>query len=99
MHSDFERKLKVYSELYDYVIIDGPPILAVTDSAIIGRYAGTTLMVAKANYHQTRELEQAHRQFLQAGIEVKGVVFNDVRHTASARRSGRYVYRYEYKTE
>ena len=99
LHSDFERKLKVYSELYDYVIIDGPPILAVTDSAIIGRYAGTTLMVAKANYHQTRELEQAHRQFLQAGIEVKGVVFNDVRHTASARRSGRYVYRYEYKTE
>jgi len=97
LHKDFEGKLQLLGESFDYVIIDGPPILAVTDSAIIGRHAGTTLLVVKSNHHQMRELEQAHKQFSQAGIEVKGIIFNDVRQSASSRGYGKYVYKYEYK--
>ncbi|MFW8080523.1 tyrosine-protein kinase, partial [Klebsiella pneumoniae] len=47
MHPTFEKLLKWADENYDLVIIDTPPILAVTDAAIIGRYAGTTLLVAR----------------------------------------------------
>ncbi|MEA4351895.1 polysaccharide biosynthesis tyrosine autokinase, partial [Klebsiella pneumoniae] len=47
MHPRFEALLKWGSQNYDLVVIDTPPILAVTDAAIIGRYAGTSLMVAR----------------------------------------------------
>ncbi|HBY0530994.1 TPA: polysaccharide biosynthesis tyrosine autokinase, partial [Klebsiella pneumoniae subsp. pneumoniae] len=40
MHPRFEKLLAWASAKYDLVIIDTPPILAVTDAAIIGRYAG-----------------------------------------------------------
>ncbi|WP_117037792.1 polysaccharide biosynthesis tyrosine autokinase, partial [Klebsiella pneumoniae] len=46
MHKRFGEILLQVSKLYDFVILDTPPILAVTDAAIIGNYAGTTLLVA-----------------------------------------------------
>lgn len=42
MHPRFNELISQVSKLYDLVIIDTPPILAVTDAAIIGRYVGTT---------------------------------------------------------
>lgn len=50
MHRRFETLLKWASDNYELVIID-TPILAVTDAAIIGRYAGTTLLVARFGKH------------------------------------------------
>lgn len=47
MHHRFDSLIKWASANYDLVIIDTPPILAVTDAAIIGNYAGTTLLVAR----------------------------------------------------
>jgi len=97
LHNSFQEMLELFSGIYDYIIIDGPPILSVTDSAIIGKHAGTTLMVIKSDYHQMKELEQAHKQFDQAGIEVKGLILNGIRKSASSKGYGRYVYRYEYQ--
>lgn len=42
---------------YDIVILDTPPILAVTDPAIIGHYAGTTLLVARFEKTQPKKLK------------------------------------------
>jgi tyrosine-protein kinase Etk/Wzc len=42
MHRRFGELLNWASENYDIVILDTPPILAVTDAAIIGNYVGTT---------------------------------------------------------
>lgn len=36
------------------VILDTPPILAVTDAAVIGNYAGTTLLVARFELNTTK---------------------------------------------
>lgn len=66
------------SKHYDYVIIDSPPVLAVTDAAIIGRMASATLMVIKAGKHPLRELEQSVKRLLQAGVNIDGIVVNDV---------------------
>ncbi|WP_158070176.1 polysaccharide biosynthesis tyrosine autokinase [Motiliproteus sp. MSK22-1] len=97
LHEFFKKKLDVLSGLFDYVVIDGPPILAVTDAAIIGRNVATTLLVAKADFHPMRELEQATRQLQQAGVVIKGVIFNDVEVNSGRYGSGRYVYQYSYK--
>ena len=96
LHEAFKQQLDVLSRQYDQVIIDSPPILAVTDAAIIGRNAATTLLVVKANFHPMRELEQATKQLQQAGIDIKGIVFNDVERNTGRYGYGKYVYQYEY---
>lgn len=98
LHELFKKNLDALSRQFDYVVIDGPPILAVTDAAIIGKNAATTLLVVKANYHPMRELEQATRQLQQAGVEVKGAVFNDVEINSGRYGYGKYIYQYDYKT-
>ena len=61
-----------------YVIIDTPPILAVTDPAIIANHSGTTLIVARYGITQRRELEITQKRFEQNGVDIKGIVFNAI---------------------
>ncbi|HBR6441692.1 TPA: tyrosine-protein kinase, partial [Klebsiella pneumoniae] len=70
--------LKWGGENYDLVIIDTPPILAVTDAAIIGNYSGTTLLVARFEKNTTKEIEISIRRFQQSGVKVKGCILNGV---------------------
>ncbi|WP_111493568.1 MULTISPECIES: polysaccharide biosynthesis tyrosine autokinase [Marinobacter] len=96
LHESFGRKVLELAEHFDYVLIDAPPILAVTDAAIIGRLAGTSLMVVKDRTHPMRELEQSSKQLQQAGVTVNGVVFNDVQLHRQNQQRGNYVYQYKY---
>jgi tyrosine-protein kinase Etk/Wzc len=80
---------------YDTVIVDTPPILAVTDASVVGQYAGISLLVARFGMNQARELDLARQRFLQNGVKIRGVVFNAV----EKRASGYYSYGYyEYKS-
>ena len=99
MNHRFEELLKLLEAEYDILIIDAPPILAVSDAAIIGRLTGATLLVARAGMHPIRELEQSVKRLKQAGVEVKGFVFNDMDTTRQRYRYGYkgYVYHYSYK--
>ncbi|SQC91380.1 Tyrosine-protein kinase wzc [Cedecea neteri] len=63
---------------YDLVLIDTPPILAVTDAAIVGRHAGTTLMVARYAVNTLKEVETSLSRFEQNGIAVRGVILNSI---------------------
>ncbi|HBP9215882.1 TPA: polysaccharide biosynthesis tyrosine autokinase, partial [Escherichia coli] len=83
MHPTFEKLLKWADDNYDLVIIDTPPILAVTDAAIIGRYAGTTLLVARFESNTVKELAVSVSRFEQSGIVVKGCILNGVVKKAS----------------
>lgn len=98
LHERFDLLLKNISQHYDLVIIDSPPVLAVTDAAIIGRLASATLMVVKAGQHPARELEQSAKRLLQAGVNLKGIVFNDLPESSSRAGYGNYVYQYAYKS-
>lgn len=84
MHSRFAELLKWASEEYDLVIVDTPPVLAVTDPSIVGAFAGTTLMVARFGQNTAKEIDVARNRFEQSGIEVKGVIFNAVEKKASS---------------
>jgi tyrosine-protein kinase Etk/Wzc len=99
MHERFVTLLTQLGERFDTVIVDAPPVLAVSDAAIIGRHVGATLMVARSGKHPIRELEQAVKRLNQAGVEVKGFVFNDLNVSRQRYRYGYkgYVYRYSYK--
>jgi len=97
LHERFGIFLENISKRYDHVIIDSPPILAVTDAAIIGRMASATLMVIRAGQHPMRELEQSTKRLLQAGVDIKGIVFNDVPESSSRYGYGKYIYQYSYQ--
>lgn len=66
------------SQNYDMVLVDTPPILAVTDAAIIGHHAGTALMIARFGVNTVKEVEVSIRRFEQNGTNIKGVILNAV---------------------
>ncbi|MBA0217475.1 tyrosine-protein kinase Wzc [Pectobacterium brasiliense] len=101
MHSRFAEFLKWAGEHYDLVLLDTPPILAVTDAAIISRHAGTSLLVARFEMNTVKEIEVSIRRFEQNGAEIKGVILNAiVKRAASYYGYGNYhYYAYDYKPQ
>ena len=101
MHANFRELLAQLSERYDVVIIDTPPLLAVTDAAIVGREAGISLIVTRFGVNPAKEIELTIRRFAQNGIELKGAVFNGVeKRAASYYGNGGYgYYNYEYASD
>ncbi|WP_097700264.1 polysaccharide biosynthesis tyrosine autokinase [Escherichia coli] len=77
-HPRFENLLTWATNNYELVIIDTPPILAVTDAAIIGKYAGTTLLVARFESNTVKEILVSIKRFEQSGIAIKGCILNGV---------------------
>jgi tyrosine-protein kinase Etk/Wzc len=101
MHANFTDFLEQVSNMYDLVILDTPPLLAVTDAAIVGRQSGTALVVARFGVSPIREIELTMRRFAQNGINLKGAIFNGVEKRASAYYgyAGYGYYHYDYKSD
>jgi tyrosine-protein kinase Etk/Wzc len=99
MHENFSKLIEEVSAKYDLVIIDTPPILAVTDPAIVSAHAGSTLLVTRFGQNHVKELELTRNRFEQNGIDVKGVVFNGVVKKASNAYGYYGYYNYEYKSD
>ncbi len=97
LHDRFGALLETLSESYDYIIIDSPPILAVTDACIIGRMASATLMIVKSGEHPLRELQQSVKRLKQNDVDIKGVVFNDLSMSSFGYGKGKYIYQYNYQ--
>ncbi|MFG0515258.1 tyrosine-protein kinase Wzc [Kluyvera intermedia] len=98
MSERFSELLKWGSANYDLVLIDTPPILAVTDAAIVGRHAGTSLMVARYAVNTLKEVETSLGRFEQNGITVKGVILNSIFRRATGYQDYGY-YEYEYQSD
>lgn len=98
MSERFGELIRWASSHYDLVLIDTPPILAVTDAAIVGRHAGTTLMVARYAVNTLKEVETSLSRFEQNGIQVKGVILNSIFRRATGYQDYGY-YEYEYKSD
>ena len=69
---------------YDYIIIDGAPILPVTDSALLSRYADFTLVVARHNVTDRRSLERTCQILRSQGVREIGMVLNGVKASGGA---------------
>jgi tyrosine-protein kinase Etk/Wzc len=78
MSDRFRTLLEHFSRGYDLVIVDTPPVLAVTDAALIGKHAGTTLMVVRHGRHPAMEISEALKRLINAGVNLHGVLLTDV---------------------
>lgn len=87
-----DRMVTILKDLaleYDTVIMDGPPLLAATDSAILAANLGGTLLVVDANRTDQRTLLAAREQLESVKAAVLGVVLN---RAGSDRLSGWFRY-------
>ncbi|EMW6874380.1 polysaccharide biosynthesis tyrosine autokinase [Providencia stuartii] len=91
MSERFKRLLDTVKGQYDIVVIDTAPILAITDSAIIGKYVGTSLLIAYYGVNTAKDVELSLKRFKQNDIEITGVILNGI-----DAKSDDYNYVYEY---
>ena len=93
MHPRFKALMERLSDEYDLVLVDTPPILAVTDAAIIGQQAGTSLIVARYGMNSAKEVDVSVHRFEQNRVEIKGAILNAIERRAS-NEYGYYAYHY-----
>jgi tyrosine-protein kinase Etk/Wzc len=89
--SPFQEILAGLRRDVDLVLVDTPPLLAVTDAALVGRLAGTNLMVLRADHHALPEIKLALRRLEQNAVMPWAIILNDVMPNLSG------YYHYEYK--
>ena len=94
-HHRFEKSITELIPRYDHIIIDSPPILAATDATIIGQVAGATMLVIKSGVHPMREIEQSVKRLQLSGVNLRGLVVNDVKQSHRY-GAGKYAYQYSY---
>ncbi|MGW0455896.1 polysaccharide biosynthesis tyrosine autokinase [Gordonia sputi] len=76
-----EKALAMFAELrssFDYVIIDSPPVLPVTDAVIAAEGSDGVVVVVRMGASTISDLSLAFAEFERAGALVLGVVANDV---------------------
>lgn len=91
LRPSFGTMLEQLSKDYDLVLIDAPPILAVADTLVIGSHVGAIYITTRAGVTTPGEINESMKRLAQAGLAVKGVLFNDLK-----TRPGRYGYGYGY---
>jgi len=95
--SRFNDLMAWASREYDVVLIDTPPVLAVTDAALACRSVGTTLLVLRAGQHAMREIALAVKRMEQNGVKPRAIILNDVMPRAAGYAYSDYHYHYDYK--
>lgn len=80
-------------EQADILLLDTPPILAVTDAAVLAPRVDGVLLVVKPGVTKLAACKQAIEQLNRVGANILGVVLNDV---SMKRSSYRYAYYRDY---
>lgn len=87
-----QRSKIVFEELsreYDYVVVDSPPILPVTDACVLSQWVDGTVVVVRAGRTRRPDLSFALGQLAGVGASVLGTVVN-----GASGMAGTYQYKY-----
>ena len=90
----FSNMLVQLVAIYDYIIIDTPPVLAVSDAIITAQYADKVLMVTRYNHSVEGQLAYAVKQMNKANVTLDGIVLNDMVQGITSKYSYHYSYAY-----
>ncbi len=95
---EFGETLELLTDKYDCVVVDSPPVEAVSDARIIAASCDATLIVLKAQTAHRRTTEHTRDALLSVGARIIGLVVNDIprrspadKYTAGSSGSRRYV--------
>jgi tyrosine-protein kinase Etk/Wzc len=84
LHPNVAALLALASLDWDYVLLDVPPLLAVSDALVLASHAGSVFIVARAGHTSDDELNESVKRLNHAGVAPQGVLFNDLRLRDSA---------------
>ena len=94
MSPHLARFLEDASPLYDAIIIDTPPVLAVTDAGVLGHLAGSTFVIARQGETTLGQIKETNKRLSHSGVPVNGIVLNGVRARPGDRTYGYGHYTY-----
>ena len=63
---------------FDYIILDTPPILPVTDSKLLAIKADATVLVVRSEISKSKHVSQAFKELEKVNANVIGTILNDV---------------------
>ncbi|MDT4845928.1 Iron-sulfur cluster carrier protein [compost metagenome] len=86
----FAKTFEVLKGKYDRIIIDSPPIQAVSDAVLLATFANSVIYVVKSASTAIPSVEKGIGQLLQNNVQVNGIVLNQV----DIRKAKRYGYIY-----
>ncbi|MGB1074079.1 MAG: CpsD/CapB family tyrosine-protein kinase, partial [Flavobacteriales bacterium] len=81
---------------YDFVVIDTPPILLITDALVLMRHVDRALLVANVKRANVRGMRQLEELLQQNSIEHVSMVLNGIVPTRWRYYASKYAYRYLY---
>lgn len=90
----FEEFLDSEREVYDYVIIDAPPLGIVIDAVIIGKYSDGAVIVIEQGVIKRRIVQDVIKQLKRGEIRILGAVLNKVDDRVGEYGYGSYKYQY-----
>ncbi|MFL6668522.1 MAG: polysaccharide biosynthesis tyrosine autokinase [Burkholderia ambifaria] len=88
------RLLDEMSAAYDVVIIDTPPVLAVSDASILAPHCATIFLVTRARQTTIDEIAESAKQLNRISSGLLGVLFNGIDTRAFGYRTRYGAYRY-----
>lgn len=86
--------LKEVGEKYDYVLLDLPPVLAVTDAAIVGNIADGVVLVVRSGLTAPEEANESKKRLEAGHANILGVILNGVPTEKKGYGYGYYYYDY-----
>ena len=79
LDSKIQHWINVWREKYDFIVLDGPPLLPVTDGLILHPMADITLLLARNGLTERAQLQRSYRQLTEASKHFVGVIVNGLR--------------------
>lgn len=91
LHGDrLGQLIAQFRETFDIVIIDAPPVLAVPDALLLGRWTDGAVLAVRHDTSRFPLVERANKRLASVGVNVLGAVINGCRSSESAYGSYRY---------
>ncbi len=93
MHALLER----YKDVFDYILLDLPPVNIVVDALVITKWTDGIMVVVRENYSDRRALDSCMYQIDKLGVKMLGFVMTDSNVSSSSyKHYGKYGKRYGY---
>lgn len=90
----FEKMIAEARELYDFIIVDTPPLGSVIDTAIVSKQCDGALIVIECGGISRRFIKKVIEQLETANCRILGCVLNKVNMAGSGKYYGKYYGRY-----
>lgn len=92
----FKEFIEKSKKIYDYILIDSPPLGMVIDSAVVASFCDSAIMVVNAGKIRRKQALDVKEQLQRSGVRILGVVLNHADSKKNRVKSGAYYHGYKY---